>query len=193
MTDYARLCGSEVHRLVRHLEKPTKDGRRFYLRTLAGVQRAWFWRWHKALERHAQCLITPRDESATAYGYGHEDRLAELRRREIPGERIPRRDRAPSVPSPRRPPADVLHLAVPRTARTKAGRLPLVPLAERKGVSRVPRRRCFPAAVRVHRPRGPYTREQRGSRFPQERGVAVPVVRLLRPLLPTGSVPRCCA
>lgn len=57
-----------VHRLIQFLEKPTNDGRRFYLKTLPGAQRTWFRRWHEALEQNAQRLIEPNEESAKKYG-----------------------------------------------------------------------------------------------------------------------------
>lgn len=50
LTDYPRLCGSEVHRHIAQLHKPTKDNRPFYFKSKRSAIGSWCNRWKRAVE-----------------------------------------------------------------------------------------------------------------------------------------------
>ncbi len=70
MTDYARIAGICAHKVIKRLERPAPDGRRFFLKTLKGACKTYWRFWYEALEENASRIITPREESATHFGAG---------------------------------------------------------------------------------------------------------------------------
>lgn len=68
-TDYARLCGVEVHRHIAELHDPTTEPRPFYFKTRKSALGAWFDRWNREAAKATEegRLLLPNPEIDNKY------------------------------------------------------------------------------------------------------------------------------
>lgn len=67
-TDYARLCGAEIHAHIAGFYQKTRKPRPFFYREIKLAVRAWFNRWQRALAREKGRIIMPSEEMALRFG-----------------------------------------------------------------------------------------------------------------------------